>query len=292
MPDGRPAEGALVTLTSGNGLPRKAFTNDSGRLEFPGMPEGPYTVTATSPAEPNLVADSVSTNPSRTENGSLTVQLLFRLITDKRPKPGIITAIELDQKIPKLALKAFTEGVKRKEENQPDKALESFNKAIETFPEYYQALAARADIFIGQRKLEDAAADFDKALKVNDRYAPALRGAGYCKLENHQFAEAIGLFEKSLSSEPDDAKTHLLLGIANLELDNREAARVSLSKALNIFPPAIRAHIYLANLYAKEHQYRQAADELHKYLELQPKDPSSTELKAVEAQWRARASAP
>jgi Tfp pilus assembly protein PilF len=55
-----------------------------------------------------------------------------------------------------------------------------------------------------------------------------------------------------------------LLGIANLELDRREAAKASLAKALLINPPAIRAHIYLANLYAKDHQFKEAADELHK----------------------------
>ena len=66
LPNGRPAGGALVTLTpGGGGAPRKAFTNDSGRLEFPGMPEGQYTLTATSPSDPNLVSDVVEMNPNR-----------------------------------------------------------------------------------------------------------------------------------------------------------------------------------------------------------------------------------
>jgi hypothetical protein len=78
LPTGRPAAGALVTLTPNNGAQRKAFANDSGRLEFPGMPDGQYTLSAISQSDPGLISDVVETNPSRTANGNLTVQLLLR----------------------------------------------------------------------------------------------------------------------------------------------------------------------------------------------------------------------
>src|SRR5216683_6079145 len=65
LPNGRPAGGALVTLTPNSGVPRKAFANDSGRLEFPEMPDGQYKLTATSLSDSNLMSDVVETNPSR-----------------------------------------------------------------------------------------------------------------------------------------------------------------------------------------------------------------------------------
>src|ERR1700730_17670262 len=64
LPNGRPAGGALITLTPTSGAPRSAFANDSGRLEFPGMPETQYTLTATSTSDPNLISDAVEMNPS------------------------------------------------------------------------------------------------------------------------------------------------------------------------------------------------------------------------------------
>src|SRR5712692_1959299 len=294
LPNGRPAGGALVTLKPNSGVPRKAFANDSGKLEFPEMPDGQYTLTATSVSDPNLISDSVETNPSRTANANLTVQLLLRDRSDpaKRPKAGVIRAGENEQRIPKEARKAFNEGLKFKGYDEPLKALESFNRAVELFPEYYQAFSERGDVNVSQRKLEEAAADFDRALKINAHYGPALRGSGYCKLEKKEFANAIELFEKSIFADPDNANTSLLLGIANLELDRREEAKQALLKALTFNPPAIRAHIYLANLYAKEHLYQQAADELHKYLEAEPMAPDRSNLKLIESQWRARAIAP
>src|SRR6266404_8181310 len=291
LPNGRPAGGSLVTLTPRSGVPLNAFANDSGRLEFPGMPDGVYSLSATSPSDPNLASDVVETNPSRTANGNLTVQLVLRERADhsKGPKPGIIRAGENEQRIPKEARKAFNDGLKFKGNDEPLKALESFNRAVELYHEYYQAFSERGDVNVFQRKLEEAAADFDRALKINAYYGPALRGLGYCKLEKKEFADAIDLFEKSISAEPNNANTHLLLGIANLELDRREPAREALQKALSFnTQPVPRAHIYLANLYARERQYLKAADELHAYLEAEPFASDAESLKVTEAQWRAR----
>jgi tetratricopeptide (TPR) repeat protein len=183
--------------------------------------------------------------------------------------------------------------LKFKGNDEPLKALESFNRAVDLYHDYYQALSERGDVNVSQRKLEEAAADFDRALKINSHYGPALRGSGYCKLEKREFADAIELFEKSLSNDPNNANTHLLLGIANLELDRRESAREALQKALSFdTQPAPRAHIYLANLYARERQYLQAADELHKFIEADPVAADAAGMREIEAKWRARAAAP
>ena len=295
LPNGRPAGGALVVLTPSSGVPRNAFANDSGRLEFPGMPEGQYSLSATSPSNPNLASDVVQMNPSRTANGNLTVQLILRDRADysKGPKPGVVRAGENEQRIPKEARKAFNDGLKFKGDDEPLKAVESFNRAIELYHDYYQAFVERGDLNVSQRRLEEAAADFDHALKINAHYGPALRGSGYCKLEKKEFADAIELFEKSISADPSNANTHLLMGIANLELDRREPAREALQKALSFdTQPVPRAHIYLANLYARERRYLKAADELHKYIEADPMAADVAEMRVIEAKWRARAAVP
>jgi tetratricopeptide (TPR) repeat protein len=282
-------------LAPSSGVPRKAFTTDSGRLEFPEMPDGLYSLSAVSPSDPNLVSDVVDMNPSRSANGNLTVNLLLRDRSEhkKDPKPGVIKAGEAEQRIPKEALKAFNEGLKFKARNEPLKALESFNRAVDLYYDYYQALSERGDVNVARRKLEEAAVDFDRALKINAQYAPALRGSGYCKLEKREFVDAIGLFEKSISADPNNANTYLLLGIANLELDRREPAREALQKALSFnSQPAPRAHIYLANLFAREREYLKAADELHKYIEADPMTAEAAGMREIEAKWRARASAP
>jgi Tfp pilus assembly protein PilF len=296
LPEGMPAGRALVTLTTSSGVPRQTYTNDQGRFEFPGIEEGGYTLTARGVNDPNLVSESVAADTNRTATSNLNVNLILRRESDtaRSPKPAaIVTTAEADQKVPKEARKAFKEGVKLRKDNEPDKALESFNRAVGIYPDYFQALAERGDLHVFQRKLTEAAADFERALKINQRYGPALRGAGYCKLEKREFAEAINDLEKSVTAQPDNANTYLLLGIAYLELDRREPARIALFKALSFNSPReLRAHIYLGNLYARERLYKEAADELHKYLEASPGDPDAATIRKIESQWRAHVAGP
>jgi Tfp pilus assembly protein PilF len=294
LSNGRPAAGVLVKLTTRGGVPRQTFTNDQGRYEFNQMEEGGYVLTASSLADPGLTSDAVQTDTSNTATGTLNVSLTLHepSETNKKPKPSVIRVGESTQKIPKEARKAFDRGLKFKANNESGKALESFGRAIELYPEYLQALVERGDLYVLQRQLSEATADFDRALKIDDHYGPALRGAGYCKLEKRQFAQAVDDFERSILAQPENASTYLLLGIANLELDRREPAKQALEKALTFTSqPMSRAHIYLANLYALEHQYREAADELRKYLDAEPVAADVKSMQEVEARWRARAAA-
>jgi tetratricopeptide (TPR) repeat protein len=297
LPEGTPAAGSIVvTLTTRGGAVRQAYTNDLGRFEFEGMEEGTYTLNARSLNDPALRSDSVVTDSSRTATGNLNVSLALRKEknAEDRVRPAeVLTAAEAEQRVPKDALKAFRRAEKFRKNNETDKALASYTRAVELYPGYFQALAARGDLLVLGRKLAEAAADFERALKLNPQYAPALRGSGYCKLERREFAEAVKDFEKAVSAQPDNTNTYLLLGIAYLELDRRPAAKEALFKALGSGSrQELRAYIYLANLYARERQYKEAAEELHKYLEAVPSDPEAAKLRAVEARWLALAASP
>ena len=296
LPEGAAAAGTVVTLTTRGGAPRQAYTNELGRFEFEGVEEGTYTLNARSLKDPALVSESVVTDTSRTATGNLNVSLSLRkeaAVDSRLPPAEVFTAAEAEQKIPKQALKAFKEGAKFRKNDEPDKALQSFTRAVELYPGYFQALAARGDLLVLRRDLAGAAQDFEGALRLNPQYGPALRGSGYCKMERREFAEAVKDFEKALTVQPDNANTYLLLGIAYLELDRRPAAKEALFKALAFETRReLRAYIYLANLYARERRYAEAAEELRKYLEAVPTDPDAAKLRAVEARWRALASSP
>lgn len=296
LPEGMPAGQVLVTLVSREGLPRQVYTTEQGRFEFSGIPEGGYTLSAKSMSDSSLISEAVDTDTTQTATGNLQVNLTLHRESDgnaSHKSAGVVSAAEAEQKVPKEARKAFREGVKFRRANEPDKALANYNRAVEIYPEYFQALAERGDLLITKRKLAEALNDFEDALKINPHYGPALRGAGYCKLEGQEFAEAIEYLEKATTAQPDNANTYLLLGIAYLELDRREPARMALFKALSFNTQhELRAYIYLGNLYARASQYKEAADMLEKYLEANPKASDAEEIKAIETQWRARAEKP
>lgn len=293
LPEGMPAREILVTLISGEGVPRQTYTTEQGRYEFPGIPEGFYTLSAKSLSDATLVSERVETDTNRTGTSDLNVNLSLRRessIVGSSKSPGVLNTSEAEQRVPKEARQAFKQGLKFRRDNQPEKALARYSRAVDLYSEYVQALAERGDLLVQQRKLPEAAADFVRALKINPHYGPALRGAGYCKLENREYAEAIEYLQRATTAEPNNANTYLLLGIAHLELDHREAARLTLFKSLSFNSQhESRAYIYLGKLYAREQLYKEAADQLQKYLEANPTAPDAAEIKEIESKWRAHA---
>src|SRR5262245_53108638 len=165
LPNGRPASGVIVRLVTRGGVPREAFTTDSGRFEFPGMDDGGYTVVAQSISDPNLTSETVTTDTSRTSTGNLTINLTLRENSNpKQTAPGVIRADALEQNIPKAARKAFVQALKFKADKDYEKARDSMSQAVSLYPDYYQALSERGDILVLERKLDQADADFAQAL--------------------------------------------------------------------------------------------------------------------------------
>ena len=290
LPDGNPAIRVVVRISGSSGLNREVRTDNQGRYEFQGIPGGRYRLTVTNPADPSQFTDAVEADTSRTAGNRLLVHLYLRTPQAKKEtRSGVVSLAEASQQIPKDARKAFEEGVRLKVDNQIDKALKIFTRAIELYPSYFQALAERGQLHIAKNQNAEAIADFDRAVKLNEGWGPALRGLGYCYLEQQKFEDAAQFLERAVAAEPGVANTHLFFGIASLALDRRDAAKNALQEALKLDSKgAVTAHIYLADLYARQERYTDAADELRIYLAASPGAPNAAKLKAKEAELRAR----
>src|SRR5262249_42297284 len=112
-----------------------------------------------------------------------------------------------------------------------------------------QALTDRGNLLMQQNKLTEAEADFARALKLNEKYSPALRGIGFCQIQLKEFAAAVRNLENAFVLEPNVPMTLMLLGYANLSLNHYEEAKQCLLQALKLGSEGIsRAHVYLAEV--------------------------------------------
>jgi tetratricopeptide (TPR) repeat protein len=293
LPDGRPAARVKVFLETLNGLKREVLSDDQGNYEFRGLGAGRYRLSATNPNEPKQFSERAESDNTRAFANRVQVDIYLRLPhseADKNYKPGTIDVSEAAQNIPKPARKAYEQGLNAQKENRLEKAMASFNQALEIYPGYFQALTDRGNLLMQQNKLTEAMGDFERALQINGQYSPALRGAGYCNIQQRKYEIAIGLLEKSLIYEPKIALSHMLLGYANLSLNRYEQAKRELEQALKLGPDSVvRARVYLAEVLAHEQKFKEAADEIRSYLKLKPEAPDAETLKKLEADWRARA---
>lgn len=292
LPNNSPANAVLVKLVSdGQGINMEMVTGDRGQFEFRNLYAGTYRVSARNPAEPTQFTDTVEVNTANTFTGNMVVNLTLRVpdTAGVEHKKGLLTVAEATQKIPKKARKLYEQGMKYQEEGKSAEALGSFNEAIEIYPAYFQAVAARGEVHLASRKYAEAIKEFTRAIELNESYEPALREAGYCLLEQRDYKTATDYLGRAVKLDPLNASSHLMLGISYLEQKQDEAAESALKQALRINPlGAVRAHIHLANLYSAQHRYREAVDELQIYLNALPTAPDAAQIKAAQDAMRAR----
>lgn len=295
LPDGKPASQVKVYLEMPNGLSRYIPSDDGGNYEFRGVAAGRYKVKAVNPANPEYESSPAESDSTRAYSNRVQVDVYLRLPLHKgapEAKPGTVSVAEAAQNIPKVARKAFEQGLKLQKENQSDKALIQFNQAILEYSEYFQALTERGNLLMQQNKMAEAEEDFERALQLNNKYSPALRGLGYCQIQEKQFQAAVSNLEKAFVLEPGSPLTLMLLGYANLSINRYEEAKQCLQQSLKLGPEsAARAHVYLAEVYAQEQKFKDAADAIAAYLKAKPDASDAANLRKLEADWRARGKA-
>lgn len=295
LPNGYPAVRVRVYIEALNGIHRNVLSDDQGNYEFRGMSGGRYRVSAVNPEAPEQISEPAESDTTRAYSNRLQINIFLRLPVHKdklEAKPGTINVAEAAQNIPKQARKAYEQGLKLQKENQAEKALGQFNQAIDLYPEYFQALTDRANLYMQQNRLAEAEADFERAIAQNGKYPPALRGLGYCQIQQKKFGVAVGNLEKAYSLEPNVPMTLLLLGYANLSINHYEEAKQCLQEALRMDAGStIRAHVYLAEIFAHEQKFKEAVDEIRAYLKVKPDATDAAHLRELESQWQDKSKA-
>lgn len=291
LPNGKPAARVKVYLEGSRGLARDTIADDEGQYEIRSLPAGRYRVRAVNPEAPEQMCDPTESDTNRAYSNRLQIDVFLKLPFPQEKQnfnPGAVNAE--DTSIPKPARKAYEQALKLQKDKQPQEALAQLTQAIELYPTYVQALTERANLLMQQNRLPEAEADFAQALKINGKYAPAWRGIGYCQIQQKNFAAAVKNLENAFTLEPNMPMTLLLLGYGNLSLNRYEEARQCLREALRLDEKsAARAHVYLGEIFAHEQKFKEAAEEIHTYLKVNPQAADAAQLKDLETQWRGKA---
>jgi tetratricopeptide (TPR) repeat protein len=295
LPNGQRAQRAKVRIEGTSGLQRDTLADDQGAYQFFGIPRGRYKLTAFNLDDDSQYVDPAEVDTAHAFANRLQIHLYLRSRVDpsrpeEKKKSGVINIAEAHQEVPKRARKAYEDGTKFRREGKTEQAFARLDQAISDYPTYFQALAERGEMRMQQREIDLALADFESALKVNSDYVPALRGAGVCLLERKQPSEAADRFARAANIDPEHASTQMMLGYAYILIDQHDAARKALEQALRLDPNGVmRAHVYLADLDAREGKFKEAADELWIYIQANPTAPDIARLRTLEIQLRARA---
>ena len=291
LPDNQPAIQFMVNIAGGNGFKASARTDGRGGYRFEGIPPSLYTLAVTLPQNARYYAESVSVD---TTNGNLfTADIFLRNPVEapvrKEKSAQVISLKEASQNIPKEARKAFEKAQEYRQQKKFDAALVELEKSLRIFPDYFQALTEMGIVEINSGRLQEAVKNFDKAIAIFADYEPALSGAGYCLLTLGEYERSISMLERAVEIDSTHAQNFMFLGLANLALSRWQNARQFLERALKLDAAgAVSAHMYLADAFAGQHLYAQAAEELHTYLEKNPQAPNAERLRQREKYFRSQ----
>lgn len=268
-PDGQGISGVRVSLVDENfQIVEQMFVDVSGRFRFRRVRMGRYTIRVeTSGTLFEEQATQLELSSLRRLGGDETVPVEINLRYKKSSEGPSRRSSVFAQDIPKTARIEFERGVSKLKDNQSQAAVASFKKAVEIFPDYFEALESLGVEYTKEGQFESAVEILARSLKINSRAPKSLYAMGVANLNLHRLPEAIDWLSKAAQLEPGSPNTQMMLGLAygnSGALDKSEAA---FKKSLQFGgTAAAEAHFYLAGLYNKQGKHRQAREELEHFL--------------------------
>ena len=101
---------------------------------------------------------------------------------------------------------------------------EASRRAVELAPEVAEVHTARAVSFTAQERYDEAAAEFERAVKLNPRSFDAWYQYARTALHQGDLPKALELLEKAMEMDPDDYQSPLIAAPAYRKLGNEAKA--------------------------------------------------------------------
>lgn len=283
-------QAVLVHLLAEGDMPAgEAYTDSNGSYVFMGLPNGTYTV----------VVEAEGYKPFRGTarlNNIIQPRGQVMVVLEPATKQGATSgptvtgsnsSHELSAKHPlppfdPKAVKEFDKGNKEQQRGNSEAALEHYQKALRIDANFYPALNNMGTLFEHQGNHARANEAFLKAAAINPDDGEAYINLGHVLYEEGQFHDAVDRLNQGLQRSPQSAAGNFFLGSAYFKLHETEKAEPLLKNACVLDPQHMApAHLQLANLYLQQHDYGAAKVQLQTYLQINPSAPQAPAIKKM-----------
>jgi Flp pilus assembly protein TadD len=300
FPSGQRADLRLKIRLESPGVGDLTVLSDvNGNFTFQSLRPGNYSVTIDGEDQFESVRENIFIEPSvvTTLNGPASipmtrpfnVQIYLRPKNDNNAghKPGVLNAALAT--VPKPAVELYEKGIDFAKQNETEKAIDSFKKAVALHPNFGLALNELGVQYLKRGELDKAAEAFTKVLQLSPDAAEASLNYGIVLLNQKKFTEAETQLRTAVKKNEHSFTAHQYFGISLIYVKNYPEAETELRRAIELGgPKASQAHYYLGGLYWKAGNFRQAADELETYLKLEPKAANADKVKTTVKELRTK----
>ena len=205
---------------------------------------------------------------------------------DRSPLDYTAAVVSVHQlSIPGKARDAYNKGVRRLNVKDWAGSLPEFQRAIKSFPGFYEAYDMLGVAQLAMLKSADAERSFRKSIDLSlGQYAPPHFGLGLILcIDYKQFVNAEEMVRDGLDLDPVDASGHFALAWVLYSVGRFTEAEQSAREAIRYKPAFAEPCLLLAEIDLRQNHSAAAIEDLDAYLKLDPDSPRSARAKAARA---------
>lgn len=294
-PSRQPVGQIYVELKSEFSTVARVRTDGSGRFTFRGLAHGRYTIRVLplgtgmeEQYEEVEIAGIGARGRALPEHVQKDVYLRARKSSANAPFQNEVIYV---QEVPKEAETLYKDALKDLGSQRVQEGVQSLQRAIDIFPDYFMAVQKLATVRLGEEKFEDAISLFEKALKINQRCFDCMFGIAHASFSVRKYAEAVAAAENATKEKPGSFEAYLVLGMGYRMTKEYAKAEKALQQAnKNADGQSPDVHWQMALLYGKElEKFEEAAKSLELFLKFSPDAPNKEDVKKLIKQFKDKA---
>ncbi len=156
-------------------------------------------------------------------------------------------------------------------QNSLDEAIADFSKAIDLDPNNATPYNNRGSAYNNQNKLNEAIADFSKAIELDPKYAMPYHNRGAVYFKQKKLDQAIADLSKAIELDPKYAKAYHNRGTTYATQNNLDEAIADFSKAIELDPNNVMPYNNRGSAYDNQNKLNEAIADFSKAIDLDPK---------------------
>jgi len=263
--DNKTVENVMVRIETHSGaLVDQGTTDSMGRFRFTRLRSGQYRVStnAGTLVSPPQLVDLSRSSPR--------VHLLFQLVPESPTfaTPGKVGVI--DARVPLEARAAFDKGQAALVDKKSDAAISHFKKAIEIYPQFYDAHLSLGHLFMESSEWEKAETSLRQAVIVNPKAVRAMASLGEVYRRQKKYEPGTRVLADALKIDNNSWESNFTMGRIYWELKDIINAGKYVARTIELQPDLAEARLLAGNIFMRAGLPANALIEYQEYLRLVP----------------------
>jgi Tfp pilus assembly protein PilF len=287
LPNGRtPDYSITVKLESYDSGGRSITSDRNGGFSFRNLAPGNYTVVVDA-GENYLVAKEYFLIEPEVQGQNVRVQPIPKVFTvpvylQFKPNSPLKNEVVNARfaSIPKGALEQCQKGLELIRSGKTDEATKAFRDSIAIYPQFSVPHTELGKILLKAGRTEESISELSLALKFDPKDFDAKLNYGIALMSKREPVSAEKELRAAAEIDRSAVTPHYYLGVLYMQTNDLAGAQKEMETAKSLkgekdFP---LVHKYLGGIYWGQKQYKLAAEELEKYIQLAPnaKDADQT----------------